>query len=436
MQEHQGQIRYFLLTHVPSIGFFPLGFLGVLLILLPLLYGITVFATKSIEATVHTEIQRTLEAHGFGWVIVETDGQHVLLSGRGSKEQGDKAIQLARNVQADTWFNPLTAAIAIKGDFSLFLEEDAPQMASTLVTTDSSVTSTAQNQKSMMAENKIPAVNSTSIKNIPSIAEPTVTEPTLKEVIAPSSDTPIWGNVQAVLKAGVLIVEGQVSAENVKTGLLNITEEHINTGTLERVVDKLHVSAQNLLPESSLLAHRALMTIIQCDEGQARVHSGTFSLHCEASRRNAAKVNRLARAPFSGGMGQLGDVLVSVTAACHRDFSELLQEHTIHFATDSAELAPSSAILLDKVASIANECPGVIEVEGHTDDTGAFERNQLLSQSRANAVVLALVDRGVAESRLMAQGYGPTKPRVAGSTPEARARNRRIEFRVLAIGEN
>jgi OOP family OmpA-OmpF porin len=72
------------------------------------------------------------------------------------------------------------------------------------------------------------------------------------------------------------------------------------------------------------------------------------------------------------------------------------------------------------------------EVIGHTDSDGPHESNVALSRARAEAVRQYLIQRGLAVSAVLTQGLGPDRPVADNATPEGRARNRRIEFRVLA----
>lgn len=69
-----------------------------------------------------------------------------------------------------------------------------------------------------------------------------------------------------------------------------------------------------------------------------------------------------------------------------------------------------------------------LSIEGHTDSTGNAARNRTLSQSRAESVVSAITNAGIAGDRLDAAGHGDTRP-VADNADEAgRARNRRVEL--------
>ncbi len=89
---------------------------------------------------------------------------------------------------------------------------------------------------------------------------------------------------------------------------------------------------------------------------------------------------------------------------------------------------------LDKVVKLFKENPGVaFEIAGHTDSDGPDDYNLILSQGRAQAVVNYLVGHGVTGSQLMAQGYGETKPIDTSQTKAGKAKNRRVEFKVLTV---
>ena len=101
----------------------------------------------------------------------------------------------------------------------------------------------------------------------------------------------------------------------------------------------------------------------------------------------------------------------------------------ILFDVDRATLRPGSGAVLDTIASIMDAEAGLrLEVQGHTDSTGTAERNRVLSQERADAVVLALRLYGVDADRLVARGLGPDQPIGDNSTDEGRQQNRRVEL--------
>jgi OmpA-OmpF porin, OOP family len=105
----------------------------------------------------------------------------------------------------------------------------------------------------------------------------------------------------------------------------------------------------------------------------------------------------------------------------------------IVFALGSAQLAPQNGKLLALLAELLNDNQGIehVLVEGHTDTSGDEAFNKELSLERAQTVVKALVERGVKRERLSAKGLGTSQPQASNATPAGRARNRRVEFRVV-----
>lgn len=102
----------------------------------------------------------------------------------------------------------------------------------------------------------------------------------------------------------------------------------------------------------------------------------------------------------------------------------------INFATGSAEITDEFARVLDGAANLINEHPEIqlLEIQGHTDNTGNDAINNPLSQARADAVRNYLISRGVDPSRLVAKGYGSTKPVATNATEAGRYQNRRIDI--------
>jgi outer membrane protein OmpA-like peptidoglycan-associated protein len=114
---------------------------------------------------------------------------------------------------------------------------------------------------------------------------------------------------------------------------------------------------------------------------------------------------------------------------CQVAMAQVLASKQIRFKLASAELDPGSVPLLDQLYGLSRRCPQArMRVDGHTDAQGDAAANLRLSQRRAQAVVAALVKRGLPASRLQAQGFGEDRLLDPGSTPEAHERNRRIEF--------
>lgn len=112
---------------------------------------------------------------------------------------------------------------------------------------------------------------------------------------------------------------------------------------------------------------------------------------------------------------------------------EIVLRSQVSFATGSNEILPNSEPLLLEVADALLRDPALelIEIQGHTDNRGGRELNMKLSQSRAEAVREWLVVHGVEPTRLLAKGYGPTRPLVPNITAHNRARNRRVQFKIV-----
>jgi len=103
----------------------------------------------------------------------------------------------------------------------------------------------------------------------------------------------------------------------------------------------------------------------------------------------------------------------------------------IYYNTNSADLKPESRVVLESFADYLKENPNIkIEIQGHTDNVGSVKDNEALSTNRAYSVKSAIEEFGVDGKRILAKGYGPSKPIAPNTTEEGRAKNRRTEFLV------
>jgi len=105
------------------------------------------------------------------------------------------------------------------------------------------------------------------------------------------------------------------------------------------------------------------------------------------------------------------------------------------FETGKAELLSGALAQLDKLAVFLNQNPRNVLVEGHTDSRGSAEFNMNLSQQRAESVRNALVTRGIASTRILARGFGESRPLASNTTQTGRQQNRRVELTILNDGE-
>lgn len=100
-----------------------------------------------------------------------------------------------------------------------------------------------------------------------------------------------------------------------------------------------------------------------------------------------------------------------------------------NFETASATLPPAANSQLDQIAAMLKSAPALsLEIGGHTDNVGDAAANTKLSDARAQAVMKALIDRGVPAGRLTAKGYGSSQPVADNRSDAGRAKNRRVEL--------
>jgi OmpA-OmpF porin, OOP family len=102
----------------------------------------------------------------------------------------------------------------------------------------------------------------------------------------------------------------------------------------------------------------------------------------------------------------------------------------IQFEFNKAIIRPGISFkILDEVVGVLNDNPKIsLEVQGHTDNVGGDAYNMKLSQSRADAVRMYLISKGVSSSRLISKGYGFHQPLVPNTTASNRELNRRVQF--------
>lgn len=107
----------------------------------------------------------------------------------------------------------------------------------------------------------------------------------------------------------------------------------------------------------------------------------------------------------------------------------------LYFETGSSDLKAGYEVQLNNLAEILNAYPDLkVKLGGYTDNSGNEEGNQQLSNLRAQTAKLKLLELGIAADRVEAEGYGSQHPICeANDTDECKAKNRRIDVRVLAL---
>ncbi|MBL4753224.1 MAG: OmpA family protein [Flavobacteriales bacterium] len=105
--------------------------------------------------------------------------------------------------------------------------------------------------------------------------------------------------------------------------------------------------------------------------------------------------------------------------------------NNITFDTDSVNLTQQAKIELDRIHSLLIKSNPIIEISGHTDNSGDKNKNLLLSQQRAKAIYNYLLSKGYDSSRMTYQGFGDTKPLTSNNTRLGQAKNRRVEIKII-----
>jgi outer membrane protein OmpA-like peptidoglycan-associated protein len=166
------------------------------------------------------------------------------------------------------------------------------------------------------------------------------------------------------------------------------------------------------------------------EAGTARIQAAGALEAAAQAQVEADRVRKQAEADLSRLEAALDQI-----AETHRTALGLvmnLGSDYLKFEFDKAELRPEDRELLSRVAGILMTSKDyTVSVNGHTDDVGTEEYNQQLSERRAQSVRDYLVKAGLEPAILTVVGHGKKRPLVPGTSPEARAKNRRVELGIV-----
>ena len=125
---------------------------------------------------------------------------------------------------------------------------------------------------------------------------------------------------------------------------------------------------------------------------------------------------------------------IAGSGACMEEAREAARAVEVHFARGLAKLEGRGKALLDRLVAAVGSCPDAgLRIAGHADTTGTSRHNMALSRRRARAVASYLIDKGIDAQRVVAIGYGDTRPVAPNNSNKNRARNRRIEVGVREV---
>jgi OmpA-OmpF porin, OOP family len=225
-----------------------------------------------------------------------------------------------------------------------------------------------------------------------------------------------------------VVVAGTVPDEATRNAILAKVREVYGA---ERVVDQLGVGPVVAPPNwSSYVQKLVSPQLKQVSRGQLDINGNNIELKGEVA--NEAQRQQLA-ADMATSLNPTYAVRNALRVAAQEQtvLDATLANRIIEFEPGSSVLRPAGRNILDEMAATLVKLGNrPVEVIGHTDSQGARDTNVVLSLARADAVRSYLASKGFPPSLITTSGSGPDRPVASNDTPEGRARNRRIEFRL------
>lgn len=220
-----------------------------------------------------------------------------------------------------------------------------------------------------------------------------------------------------------------------QTARLKASEASIATANAER--DRLQLEART---REAARAQREA-TLAQQDAARAQAQADANRANALAAQQRAADAAaqaQVAREQADAARQQAADAqahaqslqsALSELQARPTDRGMVVTMGDLLFDTGSAHLNPGGMRVVDHLVDFMNAYPHRrVSIEGFTDSVGNPASNQVLSERRASAVRLALIDRGIDPARLEARGYGEDYPVASNTNPAGRQMNRRVEI--------
>lgn len=168
----------------------------------------------------------------------------------------------------------------------------------------------------------------------------------------------------------------------------------------------------------------AVDTKLTTTQGQVDQQASTLTQHqTQLAELDKTSRDALERATAAGKLAEGKFV-----------YSLVLSDDSIKFPVDAAKLSPEAeSRLMEFTEKLKSDNKNVyLEIQGHTDATGAAPYNQKLGEERAEAVRIFLNKHGVPLNRMASISYGAEEPVAPNNTREGRAQNRRVVVVVLA----
>jgi OOP family OmpA-OmpF porin len=228
---------------------------------------------------------------------------------------------------------------------------------------------------------------------------------------------------------GQVVVAGTVADEAAKAALLSRLRELYGA---ERVLDQLSIGTVSTPPNWLTYLHKLINPNLKLiSRGQLKVDGNNIRLRGDVA-------NELQRQQIASDMASnLNPTFVvnnslRVAASEQHVLDATLANRIIEFESGKATLTDSGKEILDQMSVVLFKLQDKkLEVIGHTDNAGSRAHNLALSQARAAAVKAYVVRKGIDPFTIGISGEGPDRPVADNAKADGRARNRRIEFKLV-----
>ncbi|PKO29936.1 MAG: cell envelope biogenesis protein OmpA [Betaproteobacteria bacterium HGW-Betaproteobacteria-7] len=230
--------------------------------------------------------------------------------------------------------------------------------------------------------------------------------------------------------AGKVIAAGKLPDEASRAAVLGKLRELYGAAN---VIDRLEVGGVVPPPNWSEYMGKLLgPNLKQVHKGQLYVNGTQVAIRGnvanEALRQQVVSDMATALNPTYS----IDNALIVDAGEAQTVLDDTLSNRVVEFEIGSATLTPRGVAILDEmVGAIKKLGTPRLQVVGHTDGSGSRLANIGLSLARAGTVRNYLIERGISAESLSAVGSGPDHPVATNDSAEGRAKNRRIEFRLV-----
>jgi OOP family OmpA-OmpF porin len=226
-----------------------------------------------------------------------------------------------------------------------------------------------------------------------------------------------------------IVASGTVASEAAKASLLARLRQVFGP---ERVVDQLRVGPVAAPPNWTDYLNKLVgPNLKQVSHGELKLDGSAASLRGDVA---SEALRQQIAADLAAGMDPAYSVNNSLRVAASEQgvLDAALANRLIEFDSGKATLTDSGKAILDQMSvALLKLKDKKVELIGHTDNAGARASNLSLSQARAEAVKAYVVQKGIKPESVGVSGEGPDRPVADNRTADGRARNRRIEFKVV-----